>query len=216
MKKGWEERLTGAFLHGWCPLCGQVGEHDQAACDAKMVAWKPTGLLLAADFDPTVPYQPAAPLLAPPPREAPEMTDPDQHLAEHVYATFVDDLPYCGCGNPDAAMTLVVQILNLTPTPGDVGDRDRSGEIRALCGTPASTQFVLAAIDGAGLTEHGGSLYSAWLTGRGAWLLWAVGRLGGVEGLDGRLDDVGYPECWVDGGCPESHRMMPGAVASGG
>jgi hypothetical protein len=41
-----------------CPLCGQPGmpgfdAHDDAACEAKMAAWKPTGLLgiLSPDVD---------------------------------------------------------------------------------------------------------------------------------------------------------------------
>ncbi|HEY6793398.1 MAG TPA: hypothetical protein VI248_01805 [Kineosporiaceae bacterium] len=33
-------------LYGFnCPLCGSHGPHDQAACDVKMAAWAPTGLL---------------------------------------------------------------------------------------------------------------------------------------------------------------------------
>src|SRR5215216_7063311 len=33
-----------------CPLCGQpTGSHDDAACEAKMAAWRPTGLLGGID-----------------------------------------------------------------------------------------------------------------------------------------------------------------------
>jgi hypothetical protein len=55
----------------WCPLCGQPGSlgldtHDGAACEAKMAAWQPTGILSVLDAGPLTAYKQVAYMPAPP------------------------------------------------------------------------------------------------------------------------------------------------------
>lgn len=52
--RGYTEAMDAAWP---CPLCGQkMAGHDQAACDAKMAAWKPTGFLGELNLIKTVGY----------------------------------------------------------------------------------------------------------------------------------------------------------------
>lgn len=57
-----EQRDDGTSCGWWCGLCGQSGsapeEHDEAACEAKMAAWAPIGLL---NVDPRAFDQPRPP-----------------------------------------------------------------------------------------------------------------------------------------------------------
>jgi hypothetical protein len=99
-------------------------------------------------------------------RRIPELWCPhcaDDH--DHLYALLASDLKFCGCGDPEAAYSLVRDILNLAPFYDDwKAVRDLFGEGPASEG---AYYLVLYLIDGAGLIEHGGSIGGSWLTPKG-------------------------------------------------
>jgi hypothetical protein len=72
-------------------------------------------------------------------------------------------------------------------------------------GSDGAQQIVLAAIDHAGLIDHGTSVWGSWLTERGKWVLWAVAQVGGVDGLGAKLDEVGFPHEYD----PKTKTMQP-------
>lgn len=82
-------------------------------------------------------------------------------MLEHLNAICFRDLRLCGCGNPDAALTLVHALLR-------AHEARRLREIaQQLVGPDSVCQIVLGVIDAAGLTEHGTSFWSGWLTPKG-------------------------------------------------
>ncbi|MFF7881032.1 hypothetical protein ACH40F_07860 [Streptomyces sp. NPDC020794] len=119
------------------------------------------------------------------------MTDAEQEgILCHLYMVLHSDMPSCGCGDPETADRLVIGLLAVFAD----WDPDRVQRVQELIGgTDGAQQIVLAALDQAGLTEHGGSLWGSWLTDRGKWVLWAVEQVGGVDGLGAKLDVVGFP-----------------------
>ncbi len=123
------------------------------------------------------------------------MTGPwTEDQAAHLQLLFYDQIGMCGCGQPGAALDTVLGLLNLAPF------YDHGPELRALLGPdPGIQQLVLSLLDGAGLTEHGGSVWGSWLTakGRAVRALLAAGPPGGMDDL---LDGAGYPH---DGPCPD-------------
>lgn len=137
-----------------------------------------------------------------------EFTSERDRLLCHLYKVLCDDLPSCGCGWPEAANQLVWQVLKLMPTYGD----EKKHQLRELIGPEGVQQLVLCMLDDAGLISHGVSTDSAQLQPRGRWVLWAVEQTGGIDGLQERLDAVGFPHsdrecddgCWVvpDGWVP--------------
>jgi hypothetical protein len=129
-----------------------------------------------------------APVLA-----QPVDTDPAaaalEDIACHLYLVFCEQLPSCGCGDPEAGYQLIHQLLALDQLHQD--DNWRKAE--ELCGSPGAHQLVLSALNDADLLEHGTSISNSWRTGRGDWVMWAVEQLGGIDALDARLSDAGYP-----------------------
>ncbi|BBB01062.1 hypothetical protein RVR_8303 [Actinacidiphila reveromycinica] len=118
------------------------------------------------------------------------MTSDD--IASHLYLIFADDVPLCGCGDPQSARALVHQILSLAP----LYENQRYKEAEARCGTNGAYYVVMGLLTNAGLLEHGTVIGGSWLTDRGRWLLWAVDQLGGIDNIAHRLDEAGYPHDW--------------------
>ncbi|MBM9509970.1 hypothetical protein [Actinacidiphila acididurans] len=115
-----------------------------------------------------------------------------EEVACHLYLVFCEHLPFCGCGDPAAGYKLAHQILTLAPLYED----GRWRQAEELCGTPGAHQLVLAALTEAGLLEHGSSIGGSWITDRGRWVLWAVEQIGGIDVLEDRLDNAGFPHEW--------------------
>jgi hypothetical protein len=118
---------------------------------------------------------------------------------QHLYKVTAD-LPMCGCGYPEAAYQLVVDLLKLAPfyqhredVARLVGPED--GGVYAL---------VLGALDHAELIEHGGNISGSWITPKGNWFLQAVELAGGPDELSDATAEQGYPHnggkctvaCW--------------------
>ncbi|MCX5239807.1 hypothetical protein OG824_31860 [Streptomyces prunicolor] len=125
-----------------------------------------------------------------------------EDLLSHLYRVLHSDMPSCGCGDPGAADRLVIGLLTVFAGRGD-GRSRRVGEL--IGGTDGAQQIVLASLDHAGLIDHGTSVWGSWLTERGKWVLWAVEQVGGVDGLDEKLDEVGFPHEWDS----ETKAMQP-------
>jgi len=123
-----------------------------------------------------------------------EVTDAEQEeILCHLYKVLHNDMPFCGCGDPGSADRLVIGLLAV------FADRqpDRVRRVEELIGgSEGAQQIVLAAIDHAGLIDHGSSVWGSWLTERGKWVLWAVDAVGGVDGLAEQLDESGFPHEW--------------------
>lgn len=128
--------------------------------------------------------------------------DSEEHrLLCHIYAT-LDRMPNCGCGNPETAYKLIHDLLSLAPLYKDDGWQ----KARELIGSDGAHQIVMSALTDADLMSHGGSIGGSWITDRGKWFLWAVDQVGGIDGLDGKLDEQGgFPHSWD----PETHDMQP-------
>lgn len=131
------------------------------------------------------------------------MTEAEQeNVLCHLYKVLHNDVPSCGCGDPVAADRLVVDLLAVFADWAP----DRARRVEALIGgSEGAQQIVLASLDHAGLTEHGGTVWGSWLTDRGKWVLWAVDAVGGVEGLSNKLDVVGFPHEYD----PKTKAMQP-------
>lgn len=113
--------------------------------------------------------------------------EPDDVLC-HLYKVLCNDVPNCGCNEPQAAYELVYRLLVLAPF-----HQGTWREAQELIGSSGAFQIVIAALTEAGLLEHGGTLGGSWLTGKGRWVLWAVEQVGGIADLDDRLSMAGFP-----------------------
>lgn len=119
---------------------------------------------------------------------------------QHLYKILHEDLPLCGCGNPEDAYTLVRELLALAP----FYDREH-GEVAALIGSSGAYQIVLGALTEADLIEHGGAMGGSWLTTKGQWCLTALRGEGDLEELREAGDFGGLPHhgedctdsCWA-------------------
>lgn len=89
----------------------------------------------------------------------------NDHDADHAYRLFHDDPPQglgvCGCGNPEDALALVKDLLDLAPFFED------PNAVRERVGEPGAYHLVLSMLDTVGLIEHGGTIGGSWLTGKG-------------------------------------------------
>ena len=79
-----------------------------------------------------------------------------------AYKVLNDDLPSCGCGYYAQRMELLRQVLRDCPS-WDLADRSAYDSPLA--------EWMLAAIDGAGLIGHGVTIASFWSTEKGRHLL---------------------------------------------
>jgi hypothetical protein len=120
-----------------------------------------------------------------------------ENLLQHLYVLVYghhDGLGLCGCGDPDAGIALAHELLTAFGWGfGDGAWQRKRAVIGRLLPTAGVEQVVLSTLDRAGLIDHGSSIGGSWLTDRGKWWLWAVTEVGGLNGLDDRLCQVGYP-----------------------
>jgi hypothetical protein len=75
-------------------------------------------------------------------------------------------LDFCGCGNPNAALIFVGQVLELLKQRKGVSE-----EMDKLLPSDGVYYFVLYMLDNLGYTLHGGSVGSSWLSEKGEQLL---------------------------------------------
>lgn len=85
---------------------------------------------------------------------------------------FFGDFPLCGCGDPESALGLILNVLTAAEENKDL--------LKAIGGDTPANWLALYAIDHAKLIEHGGSIHYSWLTGKGLAAL-AYLREHGVE-----------------------------------
>lgn len=117
----------------------------------------------------------------------------------HLYKILADELPLCGCGNPEAGWALVYDLLRLAPF------YEHHDEVISLLPTEGVYYLALGALDHVELIEHGSNISGSWLTPKGKWLLGSLDAAGGIAGLDRLFDEVGLPHgggdcmdtCWV-------------------
>lgn len=125
----------------------------------------------------------------------------NEDLLCHLYRMFFGrPFELCSCGDPEAGVRLIHELLKLYDQPGLIYDT-----VGGVLGNNAGVQqVVLSQLGAAELTECSTTLWSGYLTARGKWVLWATARLeaSGVDWVSG-LDQVGYPDhecteaCWT-------------------
>jgi hypothetical protein len=117
-----------------------------------------------------------------------------------IYDFYFRNMQFCGCGNPESALISIRDVLRIM--------KDRSeaaGDNHGIFGNSAwDTQqkrlkerfhcgefllFLMYSLDAWGLTEHGGSVYGAWLEPEGERLLEMLERIPQDEWLDEPEDD---------------------------
>lgn len=115
---------------------------------------------------------------------------------EHLYKIIWEDLPLCGCGNPEAGVALAHELLKLAPL------YEHREEVISLLPAEGVYYMVLGSLDEAGLLEHGSNISGSWLTPKGKWLLQALN----AEPDFAALDEIGLPHdggdctdtCWLE------------------
>lgn len=124
----------------------------------------------------------------------------DERTGDHIYRLIYadDDLGLCGCGTPEAAFSLVRDILNLAPFYED----QRWRQVEELVGNDGAHHIVLSMLTRAGLIEHGSSISGSWLTDKGRYYQTALAGIADWDFLD--EGNFGYPHdgkdctdaCW--------------------
>jgi len=95
------------------------------------------------------------------------MTDKTEELISRIF----DIAPICGCGQPEEALERLLVILDAMASFSDEGrvkrrifyTEDNENNIDLL--------LILYFLDDMGYTEHGSSVYGAWLSDKGKELL---------------------------------------------
>lgn len=126
----------------------------------------------------------------------------------HLYRLCYGELPFCGCGNPEAVYLLIRDLLAATAMEAGPPRRAR---YRELLGEGEGVYFLgLYVLDDAGLTEHGTGIQAAWLTPKGKHYLELMQRYE-FDAFDNNQADengiyisVGFPHGAED--CPPSCR----------
>ncbi len=77
----------------------------------------------------------------------------------------LDDAPWCVCGEPDRVAEAMLRYL--TPEPG---------KTIVVVGDDLESLLLAYMADGAGWTEHGGTVRAAWLTEKGKAARAALGK----------------------------------------
>jgi hypothetical protein len=123
-----------------------------------------------------------------------------RHQVWHVRSIFTDEMKLCGCGNPEEAHRLVLDILNAAPFYED------AEKVVRIVGNEGSHYLVLTLLDSVGLITHGGGLGGSWLTPKGVWLRDALRGVTDWEALDNAIDNhemaqeflphTCTPACW--------------------
>ncbi|MET8571857.1 hypothetical protein [Streptomyces sp. NPDC004783] len=109
------------------------------------------------------------------------MTQPDQHVREHVYRLLFEELHLC-CGSPEDSFDLVRDLLTAF--------RSKAG-IDALLPDSGARYLVLGLLDDTDLIDHGSIIDAAWLTRKGEWYWQALTRFA-YDDIDG-AGGVGLP-----------------------
>lgn len=92
-------------------------------------------------------------------------------LSREQLRVLVDSrFPMCDCGNPEAGVELIYEVLKLHPL------YEHRDELEALLPNVGVQMVVLGLIDEAGLNEHGGNIRGSWLTPLGERVLDALDR----------------------------------------
>lgn len=112
-----------------------------------------------------------------------------ESLLDHLYKVLRNDLPTCGCNQPEEGDRLVHALVSLAP----FYENERWREAERLIGSPGAFQLVIGALTEAELLEHGNTMGGSWLGPRGRWFLWAVEQVGGIDLVDQQLDTAGMP-----------------------
>jgi hypothetical protein len=124
------------------------------------------------------------------------MTDETEEVPYHaneVQRFYYEELKWCGCGNPDDALTFLRDVLQTMhdwseangmgrwneQNPEREAAKVREQELLPLDSPLAlSYRYFLDALD---LTEHGGSVYGSWLTEHGEAVLAMLRAHGDLE-----------------------------------
>jgi hypothetical protein len=126
---------------------------------------------------------------------------------DHLYVLFhgTHGLRVCGCGAPDDAWKLVLDLLEATAGCYDSGGRfegwvyEGQHPYDRLCGSSGAAHIICGALEETGLLQHGGSFYGSWITDDGRLYLDMM-RRHDYDDLD-IGNNVGFPH---DGkGCPD-------------
>lgn len=98
------------------------------------------------------------------------------NLSEFYY----DELKWCGCGNAEAALDFMRDVLAAIGPCGKrddwEGSRRRMSELIGEESNGALALSYLYMLDAVGLTEHGGSVWGCWLTEKGERILHELQR----------------------------------------
>lgn len=88
------------------------------------------------------------------------------HYTNEADAFYYGQLKLCGCGNPDQVHKLLLDCAKCFATsPSHENIENIEKIIKDNTGVVA--EFIAHFLDDKELTEHGGSVYGSWLTGRG-------------------------------------------------
>src|ERR1700723_101582 len=80
-----------------------------------------------------------------------------------------DTWNFCGCGNADDALLHIANVLDLHKTVDQIteGDWNTQWDARQKLLDGPNGLLLMYWLDAQGLTEHGGSVYGAWMTDHG-------------------------------------------------
>jgi hypothetical protein len=85
-----------------------------------------------------------------------------------VERRWIDEMKFCGCGNPEDAQDYLRRILAAHKAKSD----DYKAVERVILAEPEKAALIIYyLLDAMGLTEHGGSVYGSWLSDKGQRLL---------------------------------------------
>lgn len=95
---------------------------------------------------------------------------------------YYEKLGYCRCGNPEDVKKVIKDYLKVVSETSD--KRREKLKKRFSVEAVYDNELLLClayAVDAAGFTEHGSSVYSAWLTTEGEMFLWLLERSEEIE-----------------------------------